>query len=462
MSRTSVASSFRDPSGFVFMRDSVTYRQVNQAYAQDYDQLIGSGLCQDLVNAGLLVPHQEVALPPPRPEIAYKIIRPEPVWFVSYPYEWSFSQLKDAALSQLRIQKRAMRYCMSLKDCSAYNTQFYCGKPVLIDTLSFEWYREGEPWVAYRQFCQHFLAPLALMAYTDVRLSQLLRVHTDGIPLDLASRLLPTRTWAVPSLLVHIHLHAASQRRHAHNAAMASRPSARFSRQAFAGLLDGLQSAVRRLSWRPEDTEWASYYRQLQDYDAAAAENKKRAVADFLDDVRPATLWDLGANTGLYSRIAADRGIKTVSFDADAGCVELSYLSVRERKEKNILPLVLDLANPTPGIGWENAERMSLFERGPADMVLALALIHHLAVGNNVPFSLIGDFLGRIGRSAVVEFVPLDDPQTRRLLVSRRDIFGDYTESAFQVALEGEFVILRRVASGASARSLYLMKRRQE
>jgi hypothetical protein len=203
-------ASFRDPSGFLFSQGGILYRQINRSYADDYSRLMESGLYERLVKAGLLIPHVELdraersderseersrsAVEHSLNAEAFKIIQPERVPFISYPYEWSFSQLKDAALTTLSIHKRALKYNMALKDASAYNIQFVRGKPTLIDTLSFEKYKEGQPWVAYRQFCQQFLAPLALMAYRDVRLSQLLRVHIDGIPLDLASRLLPART----------------------------------------------------------------------------------------------------------------------------------------------------------------------------------------------------------------------------------------------------------------------------
>ena len=208
-------ASFRDPSGFLFTRDGVLYRQVNQVYAEDYRKLMDSGLYAKLVKAGLLIPHTEVDIEPANKKLAFKVLCPEYVPFISYPYEWSFGQLKDAALATLSIQKRALKAGMVLKDASAYNIQFQRGKPTLIDTLSFEIYQEGEPWVAYRQFCQHFLAPLALMAYQDVRLSQLLRVYIDGIPLDLASELLPARTRWNLGLATHIHLHARAQKRYA-------------------------------------------------------------------------------------------------------------------------------------------------------------------------------------------------------------------------------------------------------
>jgi hypothetical protein len=210
-----LSASFRDPSGFLFSRGGALYRQVNRKYQQEYARLMESGLYEKLVKAGLLIPHTEVNQAPAEAENAYKVIQPERVAFISYPYEWSFGQLKDAALATLSVQKRALKRGMSLKDASAYNIQFVHGKATLIDTLSFETYKEGQPWVAYRQFCQHFLAPLALMALRDVRLSQLLRVYIDGVPLDLASELLPWNTRLNFGLLTHIHLHAGAQKKYA-------------------------------------------------------------------------------------------------------------------------------------------------------------------------------------------------------------------------------------------------------
>lgn len=210
-----VAGSFRDPSGFVFVRNHVLFRQVNQQYRVHYDHLMDSGLYQRLLGDGLLVPHTEADGALAVSDDAYKVIQPEAIPFISYPYEWCFSQYKDAALTTLAIQKRALEFGMSLKDASAYNIQLLRGKPVLIDTLSFELYPEGQPWVAYRQFCQHFLAPLALMSYRDMRLGQLMSTYIDGIPIDLASTLLPFRSRFRLALLLHIHLHARSQRRYA-------------------------------------------------------------------------------------------------------------------------------------------------------------------------------------------------------------------------------------------------------
>ncbi|HYN88337.1 MAG TPA: hypothetical protein VER55_07395 [Ardenticatenaceae bacterium] len=458
MTERALAASFRDPSGFVFRHAGTLYRQVNQSYAPEYDCLMASGLYQNLVEAGLLIPHEEVSLDLASNGSAFKVLRPVPVPFISYPYEWSFGQLKDAALATLRIQRRALRHGMTLKDCSAYNVQFYNGKPILIDTLSFERYQEGQPWVAYRQFCQHFLAPLALMSYGDVRLGQLLRVYIDGIPLDLASGLLPWRTYLVPSLLLHIHLHARSQRRYSAAAARVSLPGSGFSQRAFLGLLDGLKSAVHRLHWSPEKTSWAAYYADLHEYSDEAGRHKREVVTALLERVQPATLWDFGANTGLYSRIASERGISTLAFDFDPGCVELSYRAAGEHGDANLLPLVLDLTNPSPGIGWAHTERASLMERGPAGMVLALALIHHLAIANNVPLARIAEFFAAAGESLVVEFVPKSDSQVQKLLAHRRDIFDDYNQHCFEQAFVAFFTIEDKVRLRSSDRWIYLMR----
>ena len=452
-----VPGSFRDPSGFLFTRNGTLYRQINQRYRDDYERLMRSGLYDALVADGRLIPHEEVTVAPARAERALCVIQPEPVPFVSYPYEWCFSQLKDAALTTLAIQKTALAHDMSLKDSSAYNIQFHHGRPTLIDTLSFECYPEGQPWVAYRQFCQHFLAPLALMAYRDIRLNQFFRVYMDGVPLDLASALLPPRTRFRFSLLSHIHLHAKSQKHYAGKQVKPTR--ARMGKFALRALVDSLESAVRRLCWRPSGTEWADYYNDTN-YVPPAFRHKQELVGEFLDRLRPHTVWDLGANTGPFSRIAADKQAATIAFDIDPGAVEKLYLDGVASGRTGILPLVLDLANPSAAIGWANQERMSLAQRGPADAVLALALIHHLAISNNVPLDRMATYFSRLGRALIIEFVPKHDSQVSRLLVTREDIFDDYREDVFRSAFEVYFDIEDRREIADTDRVLYLMRAR--
>jgi ribosomal protein L11 methylase PrmA len=452
-------SSFRDPSGFVFRgEDGQLYRQVNHGYEADYRQLMADGLYRDLVEAGLLVEHDEAPLSRRLTEAAAAVLRPRCVEFISYPYEWCFTALKAAALLTLDLQRRALRHGMSLKDASAYNVQFEGVRPVFIDTLSFERYQPGRPWVAYGQLCRHFLAPLALMARTDIRLNRLLASHLDGVPLDLAARLLPWRTRLRPGLFLHLHLHSWSLQRHADTSepkGLRGAPSLR--PQALDRLLDSLERTVEGLSWRPAGTEWADYYAS-HSYTSAALDQKKRFVAESLEQAAPRTVWDLGANTGLFSQLAAERGANVMSFDIDPACVEMNFHTCRERRIERVLPLCLDLTNPTPSLGWAHEERSSLAERGPADVVLALALVHHLAISNNVPFDRIAGFLPRLGRHVIVEYVPKDDPQVQRLLRSRTDIFCDYTVETFEAALGRFFRVRSRQALPESGRVLYFLE----
>ena len=455
--------SFRDPSGFIFKRGDVLYRQVNQVYQKAYDKLMTSGLFENLTRAEMLIPHEEVSEPPAEPALAYKVIRPQVVPFISYPYEWSFSQLKDAALLTLSAVRAGLEKGMVLKDASAYNIQFINGKPVLIDTLSFDIYREGAPWDAYRQFCQHFLAPLALGALVDIRLMQLLRVYIDGIPLDLASELLPGKTKiGLGGLAVHIHMHARAQQQYS-DKQVAQANAVTLTKGAFRNMLDGLEKTIQPLKWEPQGTEWGNYY-AITNYSTDALKTKGQIVGQFVEQVQavePCRMgWDLGANNGQFSRELTRRGVETIASDIDPAAVEQDYLAVKANGEEHLLPLVIDLTNPSPALGWAHQERNSLLERGPVDLVLALALIHHLAISNNVPLDAVAAFLAAAGRWAIVEFVPKSDSQVKRLLATRKDIFDHYTEEGFEEAFSGFFTIEEKVHIPGSERSLYLFKKK--
>jgi ribosomal protein L11 methylase PrmA len=459
MSWQAVEGSFRDPSGFVYTRDGTTYRQVNLGFRRQFEGFLGSGLYDELARESLLVAHEQVGLELSATAEAYAVLRPERIAFISYPYEWSFGELQDAALLTLEIQERAMARGFTLRDSSAYNVQFQGGRPVFIDTLSFEPLQEGQPWAAYKQFCEHFLVPLTLMSLRDVRCGTLLRSYLDGIPLDLGSRLLPRRTWAAPATLLHIHLHAWAQARYADRAVGTAVKGRKMNRPALVRLIKNLGTVVRRLSWRPAGTEWADYAED-NNYSEAAARSKRGLVLAHLRGSAAETVWDLGANTGEYSRAAREVAPLVVSFDLDPAAVERNYRRVREAGEPGILPLLLDLANPSPAQGWAGRERLSLEERGPADSVLALALIHHLAIGHNLPLERIAGYLKRLGRKLVIEFVPKTDSQVKRLLLSRPDIFPDYTKEGFEQAFSRHYDIQTAARIEDSERWLYCMSPR--
>lgn len=472
MSIEAIPASFRDPSGFVYKRDGLLLRQVNELYRSQYDKLMNSGLYARLVDAHLLIPHEEVDSPAGEtPGAAYRTLKPRMVPFISYPWEWSFSQLKDAALTTLEVQKSSLEHGMTLKDCSAFNVQFLDGRPVFIDTLSFDEYAEGAPWPPYRQFCQHFLAPLALMSLVDVRLNQLLRVYIDGVPLDLASALLAGRARFSLGLGLHIRAHAKSQRRYEDRPEGKSAGARPFSKTSLLGLLDSLEGTVRKLQWKPEGTQWADYYSD-DSYTEGGLKHKQELVQGYLRQALPAgghngtsdpdmpVVWDLGANTGLHSRLACDAGALTIAFDQDPACVEINYLEAVKNRQTNILPLLMDLTNPTSPSGWAGEERSSMNERGPADTAMALALIHHLAISNNVPLPMVASFFAGLCRNLIVEFVPKSDHKVQKLLATREDIFPDYTQEGFERAFGKLFEIRASQQIRDSGRVLYLMMRK--
>jgi hypothetical protein len=447
--------SFRDPAGFVFRRGGVLYRQINQSYAPTFDRLEKTGFLAKLQDDELLVRHEQLGGDHGSTADALAVLRPDIVPFISYPYEWCFGELRDAALLTLELQHRALDAGFILRDASAYNVQFIGGYPVFIDSLSFGIYAEGQPWQAYGQFCEHFLAPLALMAAHDPRLAAILPSFSDGIPLEIASRLLGMKTWLRPGLMLHIHAHARSRKR------FANEPGKQRGRvlplASLRRLTDHLRQTIEGLRVDPAGTTWADYETE-NNYGPDASAEKHEVVRAMLARLKPAVVWDLGANTGVFSAAAPD-GARVIAIDGDHAAVERHYRRIRQTS-RFILPLVMDLSNPSPSRGWAHAERRSLAERGPADAVLALALIHHLVLGGGVPLSSVAAWLSGLTRFAIVEFVPPDDEQVLRLVAGRTEATHPYTEPDFRRAFDGYFSLLETRALTNSARVLFLFEKR--
>ncbi|OIO13048.1 SAM-dependent methyltransferase [Candidatus Gottesmanbacteria bacterium CG11_big_fil_rev_8_21_14_0_20_37_11] len=457
MKINNVASSYRDPSGFVFKINKRILRQVNFNYRENYDFLMRSGLYNRLISNSLLVPHKEVTISQSQ-QAAYKILEPCLIPFISYPYEWCFSQLKDAALLTLQIQKISLSYNMSLKDASSFNIQFMSGKPIFIDTLSFEKYEEGKPWIAYRQFCEQFLAPLALSAYSDIRLIKLLQTHINGVPLDLAVKLLPLTSRLKLSLLLNIFLHARSYRSLT-DKSLDKEKIRSFRKNSLLGLIESLEDGVKSLHIKRNKTVWSHYYtdKTCLNYNKKSLGEKKSIVNKYLSVLHPESLWDIGSNTGIFSRISEKIGIPTISIDNDPSVVEQNYLMTKQNGERNLLPLCIDIMNPTPAIGWGNKERDSFLSRPLPDTILALAIIHHLAISNNLSISKLSQFFAHLCSSLIIEFVPKEDKKVRLLLKNRADIFDDYNESKFEKEFSRFFTINQKSKIPESERVLYLM-----
>lgn len=453
-------SSFRDPNGFIFTQNGVVYRQINHSYQADYTCLMASGLYAYLTEKRWLLAHETVEFDEillPFSDVSnpvYKTICPEQMSFISYPSSWSFGMLKDAALLTLKIQKAALKHGMILKDASAYNVQFRGSQPVFIDTLSFEKYHEGMSWAAYGQFCRHFLAPLALMKYTDISLNSLFITQLDGVSLPLAAKLLPFKTRLSLNLYLHIHLHANTQIKFQDKKV---NTKASLSLQKLNNLIQSLEDTIKSLDWKPQNTEWFDYYdKSVSD---AYYEHKSALIDAFLATIKPHTLLDLGANDGTFSKIAAKYAHEILSFDIDPACVELNYQRLKKEKNRQITPLIVNILNPEPSIGWNNTERPRLFERTNCDTIMALALIHHLCISNNTPLSKIAEFFSLYCQNLIIEFVPKSDEKVQILLQNRPDIFNDYTLEGFKTAFSTYFAIQKMIEIEPTHRVLFLMSK---
>lgn len=449
-------ASFRDPAGSVFTRGGTLYREVTKVGAADYKQFMESGLYEEFSGEGKLVAHTEVAKSDSLSPQAHAVLKPETIPFISYPYEWSFTQLKRAALLTLELEERCLEKGMCLKDASAYNVQFIGQQPVFIDTLSFTKYETGSPWAAYRQFCQHFLAPLVLISTTDVRLGHLLRHFMDGIPLDLAAKLLPqSARWSL-GVATHLIFHSRQQVRYASNADQRS-SSLTLSLHGRKALLDSLRSTIEKLKLPKQQTEWGNYYDDTN-YTSASFKAKHEQVKRLIREAKPTMVWDLGANSGVFSKTAVEAGAKyVVAFDVDPQAVDML---AQDSAAVGITPLIMDLLNQSGNQGWAEQERDGLQARGPADVLLALALIHHLVIGANIPMGEVAESFWKLGKYLVIEFVPKEDSQVQRLLATRPDIFPTYTKEGFEQAFSPFWEVISAEKVADSKRYLYLFKRK--
>jgi hypothetical protein len=403
----------------------------------------------------LLVAHEDLATPVADAALHYKTLQPELLPFISYPYEWSYAQFKEAALLTLRVMKLAVNHGMILKDATPFNVQFHKGKAIFIDTLSFEQHDVSLPWIAYRQFCESFLYPLVLGHYHKENFQQLLTARPEGLSAAFTAPLLPYRSrWRLATWM-HVHLPAKMSRK---PASSQGKGKGNFSKTRMLQLVEHLEGFIQKLDRRDMSGVWNNYYTETiigQDY----LQEKEKAVRSIIADLSFTTALDLGANDGYFSRIlAAVPGSHVVATDLDESCIQRLYLQCAEKNIQNILPLVMQLAYPSPAIGVNNKERSAFLERGRSDMVLALALVHHLFYASNMLFADIADlFASLCKRYLLVEFVPADDEKTQELQQHKPSFARDYNESLFETAMEAHFRILQRKPL-QSGRILYLMQ----
>ena len=418
-------SSFRDSASYVFSKDGCFFRRFTPSGLADYSQFLESGLSKTLVEAGLLVDFQQCGQ-----DDQGAVIQLDTLPFISYPYEWCFSQLKDAAVLTLDVAEKSLEHGMILKDASAFNVAWRQGKPIFIDHGSFTTYIEGRPWQAYRQFVMHFLAPLLLMRNINPQFLRYFSVNLDGFPLNLTSRMLPWMSWLSPTALMHIHWHAILERRHS-AIDMSDKPEAgTFSKKNMVNLLAHLKSCVSSLKSPTKNSEWQNYYENTN-YSRSAMTAKLLLVEKLSERVPRQRIIDLGANDGRFSMEVGKNAETVIAADIDYNAIESLY----SRHLPNIYPVVQDFSNPSVSCGVLGRERMSFSQRAQGDLVLGLAIVHHLRIGANWTIRQIVELFAECAPSAIIEFVPKEDSQVQGLLLSRKDIYDDWTLDIFLAEL---------------------------
>jgi SAM-dependent methyltransferase len=450
--------SFRDRSARVFYHDGQVFRGLSPLALQEWEALSSTRFYRRFAENGGLVGSERLDaadVPAGAGEWA-AVLRHEKVPFVSYPYEWSFGMLRDAALLQLDLMLAALDEGMTLKDASAYNVQWRGAMPVFVDVASFTRRAKGEPWVGYRQFCQLFLYPLLLVAYRDVAFHPFLRGSLEGIDPETCYRLLGRSALLRGGVATHVYLQARAQAAYAGTTkdVRAELRAAGFDSELIKANARNLRKLTAGLRWRREKSTWSDYTR-CGHYEADDMDRKRAFVRDAAA-ARPRRLvWDLGCNTGTFSRVAAEHAEQVVALDADHLAVERLYQSLKGERNTRILPLVMNLADPSPDLGWRNLERKRLAERGRPDLVLALALIHHMVIGANIPLAEFVDWLADLGAEFVIEFVTREDGMVKTLLRNREDQYADYNLDVFERELARRCDVIRREPLVSGTRVLY-------
>jgi hypothetical protein len=455
------AGSFRDRNGQVFYHRGMVFRGISEKAFGHWLDLRATAFYSASCAAGHLPQTEEIDsiledLPLQQTEKWFAVLRHEPVAFVSYPYEWPFHALRDAALLQLQLLREALFENMTLKDASSFNIQWQGTRPIFIDIPSFEPWAPGEPWVGYRQFCQLFLYPLMLQAYKNVPFHYWLRGRIDGLEPEDFNHLISWRDLLRPGVLIHVNLHARLQRafEKSTNSVKKQLQDSGFAKELIQANVSKLQKLVGKLAWKQKQSPWVSY-----DQEHAYAEQDRQTKESFVRHAastkRWPLAWDLGCNVGSYSRILAEYSDYVVAMDSDHLAVDQLYQHLKEEQKTNILPLVINLADPSPSLGWGGRERKDLLTRGAPSLTLCLALLHHMVIQANIPLASFVAWLRSLDSAVIIEFVSRQDPLVLRLLRNKTDDYSDYNLEYFEESLQRYFTIRTKKELPCGTRTLY-------
>jgi hypothetical protein len=460
--------SFRDPDSAVFHQDGRVLRGLSGRAADDWDRLSATRFFPRLTEAGQIVGttvHEGEAPASPRGARWARVLEHERIPVVSYPYEWPFAMLRAAAVLHLEVLAAALDEGMSLKDGTAYNVQFVGSRPTFIDVGSFE--PSSGPWPGYRQFCQTMLFPLLVQAHLGTPYQPFLRGSVDGLTASDVTGMFSGLRRFRKGVLRNVTLHSVLERKvtTASETVKADLKSSGFSTELAKAttknllkLVQGLEVAKRGSAGDDDHSVWSDY-RDTCSYSDADATAKRAFVRAALAEGESRVVLDLGANDGEYSMSAAERADHVVAVDGDERVVDLLYRRLRAGGDEKVLPLVMNLTDPSGGIGWRNRERAPFLDRVRPDLTLALALVHHLTIAANVPLPEVVMWLAAFGGRTVVEFPHTDDVQVQRLLANKpAGLFDDYRRDAFETLLSERFLVHRQETLPAGTRTIYLVE----
>jgi len=451
--------SFRDRQGQVFYEGDEVFRGISEQALAEWKLLQSTSFFHRLVDEGKIVGTFEIEKSNPG---WAAVLRHERVPFISYPYEWSFGMLQDAALLQLNLLLAALEEGMTMKDASSFNIQWRGVRPQFIDIPSFVRLKEGEVWTGYRQFCELFLYPLMLQAYKGVDFQPWLRGSIDGISAFRFKRLLSFASWFKPGVFFHVLLQSKF------NEGLDSSQwnvreglkQAGFNKSLIQSNARRLSKLVAKLKPAAMKTQWLDYA-EKNSYSENDRQAKNNVVEEWLSTKKWTMVWDLGCNTGVYSKKAAFHAEYVVAMDSDPSVIERLYQSLKSEGEKRILPLIMNVADASPGLGWRGAERKALTERRRPELVLCLALVHHLVIGANIPLREFMSWLAETCSNVIIEFVSKSDRMVAQLLRNKDDQYNDYDLEHFETYLNELFEIKKRQPLSSGNRVLFFAKKRE-
>ena len=447
-------ASFRDPAGFVFKNEALYYRYVSKRYQQHYEYANSHNVFKEAIEKKLLLSFEETDAVIINSIDHYKTLLPQQIDFITYPWEWSFEQLRDAAIVTLEICRIALKKGMILKDATPLNLQFVDGKFQWIDHLSFEIYQQGNAWVAYRQFCEMFLNPLIVASFTGMEAHRIMLAYPKGISAKQTAALLPFKSkWRL-----HIQLHVFLQAKMQDKQHKTIPRSQNFTAPKILRIIDSLQACIQSLQYKTASSVWGNYYDETI-ISQAYLNEKKEIIRNILQTIPYQSVLDAGCNDGEMAKLCNAQA-SIVAADADSTCIDHLHTQIKQNHIKNICPVVLDLTHPSGAMGWDNSEQNAFFLRKEYDLIFAFALIHHLAIGSNIPLDKIAEVFSKTGKQLLIEFVPKEDPKVASMLLNRTDIFVHYTRAGFEEAFCNYYTIIFSVKSNTTERMIYHMTRK--